>query len=514
MPIIVLVSASAIPAVTKTERDSPTDLIDELVGDMLARFQSSVPIPSENGTSLLAQLLSALEGESYSIATESSDPIIRAANLDIIRDAFLYGDAVGGGPYYPSGILGIAKDVLDITNIQLDLTPQILLAINDSKQAILDAAKYNGLQTLDDYVTLYDGEWINSLPNGPDLGVQTNYTQDLFFSMQRLSNSPYQIRRLRKGSDELEFTIDTTTASEISGMSLEKLLEEGRLFYADYRDQIGLESTGRFAALCDAYFYIDATSGDFLPLAIRTNVGSNLVYTPLDSPNDWLLAKMMYNVNDFWFAQWNHLAATHEVVQIVWMAGIRSLSREHPVYAILNRVTYQLFAIQILAEAVLFNSGGAVDLVFPYSGQAAKNYTTNRYNNGAGQFKANYFKTDLKSRGLIDYCHGPRIKNFPFYQDAGVIYDAIHTFMTSFVKSYYSSDSEVASDQEIQAWVEECNGAAQVFDFPSEISSIDTLIDVLTHVPGASGLIGTSRSQHERTSSSLEHIAIQSTISL
>ena len=186
-------------------------------------------------------------------------------------------------------------------------------------------------------MTLYDGEWINSLPNGPDLGVQTNYTQDLFFSMQRLSNSPYQIRRLRKGSDELEFTIDTTTASEISGMSLEKLLEEGRLFYADYRDQIGLESTGRFAALCDAYFYIDATSGDFLPLAIRTNVGSNLVYTPLDSPNDWLLAKMMYNVNDFWFAQWNHLAATHEVVQIVWMAGIRSLSREHPVYAILNR---------------------------------------------------------------------------------------------------------------------------------------------------------------------------------
>lgn len=130
----------------------------------------------------------------------------------------------------------------------------------------------------------------------------------------------------------------------------------------------------------------------------------------------------------------------------------------------------------------MFDSGGAVDLVFPYSGQAAKNYTTNRYNNGAGQFKANYFKTDLKSRGLIDYCHGPRIKNFPFYQDAGVINDAIHTFMTSFVKSYYSSDSEVASDQEIQAWVEECNGAAQVFDFPSEISSIDTLINVLTHV--------------------------------
>lgn len=155
--------------------------------------------------------------------------------------------------------------------------------------------------------------------------------------MQRLSNSPYQIRRLRNASDELPFTIDDATSTEISGMSLSQLLEEGRLFYADYRDQIGLESSGRFAAACDAYFYINATSGDFLPLAIRTNAGSSLIYTPLDSPNDWLLAKIMYNVDDFWFSQWTHLAATHEVVQIVWMAAIRSLSREHPIYAILNR---------------------------------------------------------------------------------------------------------------------------------------------------------------------------------
>lgn len=180
------------------------------------------------------------------------------------------------------------------------------------------------------------------LPKGLDPGAMTNYTQDLFFSMQRLSNSPYSVRRLRK-TEALPFTIDDALTTSIAGMTLKQLLEADRLFYSDHRDQAGLESTGRFAGACDAYFYIDRTSGDFLPLAIRTNVGANLIYTPKDSANDWLLAKMIYNVNDFWFAQWNHLAATHEVVQGVWMAAIRSLSREHPVYAVLDRSQFARF---------------------------------------------------------------------------------------------------------------------------------------------------------------------------
>jgi arachidonate 15-lipoxygenase (second type)/8-lipoxygenase (S-type) len=130
----------------------------------------------------------------------------------------------------------------------------------------------------------------------------------------------------------------------------------------------------------------------------------------------------------------------------------------------------------------LFLPGGAVDLVFSYTGQSAQAYTTAQYENGAGNFQANYFRPQLQSRGLINSSIGPALKHFPFYEDAGVIYDAIHTFMTSFVQSYYSSDSAVASDTEIQAWVAECNGAAKVMGFPSKISSISTLVDALTQM--------------------------------
>ena len=193
------------------------------------------------------------------------------------------------------------------------------------------------MQTLEDYTKLYDNEWENTLPKRPDPGVLTNYTQDLLFSMERLSLSPYQVRRLDPSADELAFQIDNSTAMNVSGMTLQQLLQTGRLFYADYRDQKNLTPTARYSGACDAYFYIDKSSRDFLPLAIRTNVGAEVVYTPADSADDWLLAKIMYNVDDFWFAQWNHLAGKHEVVQIVWMAAIRTLSVEHPVLAILNR---------------------------------------------------------------------------------------------------------------------------------------------------------------------------------
>jgi arachidonate 15-lipoxygenase (second type) / 8-lipoxygenase (S-type) len=155
--------------------------------------------------------------------------------------------------------------------------------------------------------------------------------------MERLSISPYNVRRLDPSTDALQFQVEDSLVRDITGMTLEELFKAGRLFYTDYRSQKNLERTSRYSAACDAYFYIDKTSGDFLPLAIRTNVGSNLIYTPKDGANDWLLAKIMYNVNDFWFAQWNHLASTHEVVHIVYMAAIRTLSDDHPVLALLNR---------------------------------------------------------------------------------------------------------------------------------------------------------------------------------
>jgi arachidonate 15-lipoxygenase (second type)/8-lipoxygenase (S-type) len=191
---------------------------------------------------------------------------------------------------------------------------------------LIGTSQYQGLDTFEEYPLLYKGQWAETLPQGPDPGVLTNHTQDLFFSMERLANSAFSVRRLPKSS-RLPFQVSNSVISKVANSSLEKLLQDGRLFYADHRAQATWpKTTNKFAAACDAYFYISKRSGEFLPLAIRTNVGSNLIYTPLDDDADWTLAKIMYNVNDFFFAQTWHLAATHEVVQVAWMAAIRTLS--------------------------------------------------------------------------------------------------------------------------------------------------------------------------------------------
>lgn len=299
--------------------------------------------------------------------------------------------------------------------------------------------------------------------------------------MERLANSAFSVRRLPKAS-ELPFLVNSSITSRVAGSSLQKLLKDGRLFYADHRSQATRPKTNsKYAAACDAYFYISPKTGEFLPLAIRTNVGSNLIYTPADEAADWILAKIMFNVNDFFFAQTWHLASTHEVVQIAWMAAFRTLSIDHPIFALLDRLTYQLFSIQPLAQTFLFDKGAAFDTLFPITGTGARDFVTELYFNGTGSFKSGYFETDLRDRGLI-YGDGPDLKHFPYYENASVIHKAIRSFMQAFVKSFYKSNRVVQSDKELQAWAVEANGPAKAIGFPQKFDSVDVVIDVLTHI--------------------------------
>lgn len=41
------------------------------------------------------------------------------------------------------------------------------------------------------------------------------------------------------------------------------------------------------------------------------------------------MAKMLFNMNSVWYSQWYHLAATHELADIVYLSAVRSLSDEH-----------------------------------------------------------------------------------------------------------------------------------------------------------------------------------------
>ena len=201
----------------------------------------------------------------------------------------------------------------------------------------MEKKKAGGLRNLSSYELLYKDEWKQSNPVGIAPGYFTNYSQDLHFSMERLSVNPFSTSRLHP-NDPLPFPLDDISVSSIAGTDLDSLHASGRLFFASHSYQAHYRlQPGRFAAACDAYFYLHPETNDFLPLAIKTNVGSNLTYSPLDSETDWLFAKLLFNSNDFLHSQVFHLANSHDVAEIVYLAALRTLSARHPVRAFLDR---------------------------------------------------------------------------------------------------------------------------------------------------------------------------------
>ncbi|EWC45528.1 hypothetical protein DRE_05386 [Drechslerella stenobrocha 248] len=450
-----------------------------------APLASSVPLaPSRPGAK-------PEPGDGYYSLPDPSSVILYSVRQGLVavkRISFLYGEGIGGGPSSPSGALGQAYIAADSAICETELAVQVTIDSSDALVAMASLPKYNDLKTLDDYTKLYDGDlWkASSAPTGPAPGLLTNYTQDLLFSMERLSINPYAVRRLMLGRDSLPIPIDDAVVAKLTGGStLADLLQRGLLFYADHSSQAKLAPTQNFAAACDAYFYISPANGQFLPLAIRSNVGNKLVYTPADSSEDWLLAKLMFNCDDFFMSQFYHLASTHFVTEVAYQAAIRTLSDDHPVLAILQRLMYGAFGIRPLAAAILLPPGGSIGKYFGWTGESAAKFSGEQYSNGfAGAVQGNYFLTNLRNRGLIDSPVGPALQNFPFHEDALVIHNAIREFMTTFVNSYYTSDSTVPSDPELQAWLVEANGPAGAIDFPTPatMKTRKQLIELLTHM--------------------------------
>ena len=185
---------------------------------------------------------------------------------------------------------------------------------------------------------MYEQQWKGTIPDGVSPGMLTNWTQDLLFSMERLSINPYVVRRLHPDHDGLPYAVERAAVEKLTGQTMDQLHGSGSLFFANHTIQKKYPiNRDRWTAAYSAYFFIHPISGDFLPLAIRTHVGSDLIFTPLDDENDWLLAKMAFEMNDLFHGQIYHLSNTHDVAEPVHQAALRTLSKRHPVRGYLDR---------------------------------------------------------------------------------------------------------------------------------------------------------------------------------
>lgn len=93
---------------------------------------------------------------------------------------------------------------------------------------------------------------------------------------------------------------------------------------------------------------------------------------------------------------------------------------------------------------------------------------------------------DLVQRGIADPQHLP---DFPWRDDALLLWEAIHTWVGNYVSVYYVDDEAVIADTELAAWTEDLilNGKVKGF---KPIVLRTQLVDVLTMV------IYTATAQH------------------
>ncbi|KAI1115279.1 lipoxygenase [Nemania sp. NC0429] len=400
------------------------------------------------------------------------------------RKGWLYGTFPFGVAPYPTGKLA-DKTIADQRAIW---APPVFelggIIVNETAEATAAVIALGNFSTLDDYSKVYTNLWRTSLPSGPLPGMLTNHTDDRTFSMMRLSSIPFRLRRVQR-HDALLFPVDEKISRAITGHSLEELHAQGRLFSEDFAEMKDQEATTAYGAGCQAYFYID-NAGDFLPLAIKVIVkgreDSALVYTPKDLHAEWLFAKMTINANDGWHSTWGHTTFSHSSAEAPYLALIRSLSENHPILALVNRIENTPWSIRPnLQDSLVNGSRETGPKYYPWTADAARDWAGYVYSSGeTSNFSGNYFLTSMRTRGLIDYKYGPALKSYPFYEDASVLMGVIRGFLTSFINSYYKNDKAVASDRELQAWLKE-TVPGQVHDFPKQIQTKKDIVDILSH---------------------------------
>ena len=83
---------------------------------------------------------------------------------------------------------------------------------------------------------------------------------------------------------------------------------------------------------------------------------------------------------------------------------------------------------------------------------------------------------------MYRYCRAEDLPNHRFVKYARMHSNTIKKFVKSYLKAYYSSDSDVANDQEIQAWAKATAAVPLVRGFPSSFPTIDSLAALISEV--------------------------------
>jgi arachidonate 15-lipoxygenase len=345
------------------------------------------------------------------------------------------------------------------------------------------------------------------------------FQSDEVFALQRVAGqNPVVLQRVEwTKAWAKKFPVTLAQYTQVMGEddSLEEAGKEGRLYLCDYAESLENTIGGDFPPFAGQK-YINVPLALFALLksdrsiikAVAIQAGqepgpNNPIITP-DRGWNWEIAKSIVQNADCNDSEYyRHLGLGHLLTEAFILATYRQLPRQHPLYVLLTPHFQGTLATNSTALTSINDEGSYLNIteaIFACTVPATLGIAANAVHDV--NFTENMLARQLRNRGVDD----PRLlPDYPYRDDALLIWNAIHGWVTDYVRLYYTSDRDVLGDYELQNWVAEVNspqgGRIQgVGDngVGGRIETLDYLIDCMTEV------IYTASAHHALTNFPLE----------
>ncbi len=335
----------------------------------------------------------------------------------------------------------------------------------------------------------------------PKPRLPTQFLHDHTFARMRVAGpAPVQIRRMRGIDTRFPVTGAMFKAAMGAQDTLDAAGAEGRLYLADYAALDGLPagtypSAQKYLPAPLALFAVPrgrSQRRSLVPVAIQLGQRpgpKNPIFVP-DDGQGWEIAKSLVQTADGNLHQAvHHFAHTHLVLEPFAVATLRQLSVRHPLGSLLRVHIEGTLYINSSAISNLIAPGGGVNAVMAGRIDAVHDVIGSTVR--AYHFDDAMLLRDLVSRGVDD---ADILPDYPYRDDARLVWDALHRWINAYVRLYYPSSAEVVADPELQAWAAEImasdGGRVKGFGERGRIETVEYLVDALTH------LIFTASAQH------------------
>ncbi|CAK8695673.1 unnamed protein product [Clavelina lepadiformis] len=267
--------------------------------------------------------------------------------------------------------------------------------------------------------------------------------------------------------------------------SLEMEMKAGRIYILDEKKFLEkLERNLYFdtdqplhCANAVGLFHVNS-KGNFVPIAIQLVPGDrDYLFTPADSKDDWLLAKLYFRTAECTLHEWDaHLFSTHIFIEPFAISLFRCFARCHPLYKLLR---------PHLQTVVAINTEGRPTLIAPGS-PANKAIATV----SAGALRILFKESTLDDLNIMKRLKKQALDdpntlpNFHYRDDATALWQIMERHISKMIRYFYKSDEDVCNDYELQDYANDVahNGLGwqdgNTHGMPDKITTIEQLVDL------------------------------------